>query len=397
MQIKLGRTLVVLVGASGSGKSTWAKNNFTNDEIVSMDDIRGMVCGNFLDQTQNKNVANIFHTMIDARLAAGNRVVADATHLNMNHLHTTIDIGKKWNARIYIVVISRPIENIRETAGWRNDVIVKGVPFIERQQQIFKSIKTQVMKIIGKNIEVTSDYTGVTVCNEPTSYTYTVVGDIHGNINELNAVIDQTEGPYIFLGDLTDGSDAPIEVVETVENLVATGNAYFIRGNHDIKLHRVLSIMKRGEKFKGMMKHGLQETIDKLSGNADAVNTFMNLYEMGHNWLVKGNSLFVHAAAHKRMLNLYGKNPNASPLVQMATYGEPDGMGENGFPNRIYNWVNKMKCNVYVGHDVRSTEEPLVIRTPVGGKVTFMDTGCGKPDHMAAGGHLSAMRINICD
>jgi predicted kinase len=35
--------LVVLVGASGSGKSTWAATMFHDSEIVSSDRLRGMV------------------------------------------------------------------------------------------------------------------------------------------------------------------------------------------------------------------------------------------------------------------------------------------------------------------------------------------------------------------
>ena len=35
--------LVVLVGASGSGKSTWARAHYRSAEIVSSDDLRGVV------------------------------------------------------------------------------------------------------------------------------------------------------------------------------------------------------------------------------------------------------------------------------------------------------------------------------------------------------------------
>ncbi|MDQ1392746.1 MAG: hypothetical protein QOF30_1723, partial [Acidimicrobiaceae bacterium] len=35
--------LVVLVGASGSGKSTWAQENFRPGQIVASDDLRALV------------------------------------------------------------------------------------------------------------------------------------------------------------------------------------------------------------------------------------------------------------------------------------------------------------------------------------------------------------------
>ena len=78
--------LWVLVGLSGSGKSTIAaemvKNTF-NTIIVSSDSIRKELTGSVEDQSQNEEVFKIFHDRIREGLENKKNVVADATNLTM--------------------------------------------------------------------------------------------------------------------------------------------------------------------------------------------------------------------------------------------------------------------------------------------------------------------------
>lgn len=54
-------------------------------------------------------------------------------------------------------------------------------------------------------------------------------------------------------------------------------------------------------------------------------------------------------------------------------------------PERTYAWVERLPAGItrVVGHDIRSTTAPVVLTNPLGGRVIFADTGCGK------GGRLS--------
>ncbi len=74
-------SLVVLVGASGSGKSTFARKHFKPTEIVSSDFCRGLVADDENDQSASGDAFDVLHYIAGKRLAAGRLTVVDATSL----------------------------------------------------------------------------------------------------------------------------------------------------------------------------------------------------------------------------------------------------------------------------------------------------------------------------
>jgi protein phosphatase len=73
--------LVVLVGAAGSGKSTFAARLFRPDQVLSSDAYRGIVSGDEGDQSVTRVAFSILHRELDRRLAAGRTTVVDATNV----------------------------------------------------------------------------------------------------------------------------------------------------------------------------------------------------------------------------------------------------------------------------------------------------------------------------
>ena len=73
-------SLVVLVGASGSGKSTFAAKHFKATEILSSDACRALVSDDENDQTVTNQAFEVLHYIAGQRLALGKLVVVDATN-----------------------------------------------------------------------------------------------------------------------------------------------------------------------------------------------------------------------------------------------------------------------------------------------------------------------------
>src|SRR5215203_657983 len=73
--------LVVLVGASGSGKSSFAREHFRRTEILSSDFCRGLVSDDENDQAATKDAFEVLHYIAAKRLAAGRLTVVDATNV----------------------------------------------------------------------------------------------------------------------------------------------------------------------------------------------------------------------------------------------------------------------------------------------------------------------------
>jgi alkanesulfonate monooxygenase SsuD/methylene tetrahydromethanopterin reductase-like flavin-dependent oxidoreductase (luciferase family)/predicted kinase len=74
--------LVVLVGASGSGKSTWAQARFRDQEVVSSDALRGIVGSGPHDLDASTDAFGVLETVVAARLGRGLTTVVDTLGLD---------------------------------------------------------------------------------------------------------------------------------------------------------------------------------------------------------------------------------------------------------------------------------------------------------------------------
>src|SRR5436305_8752321 len=74
-------SLVVLVGVSGSGKSTFAAKHFRATEVLSSDAFRAMVADDANDQTVTREAFGALHAIAGTRLALGRLTVVDATNV----------------------------------------------------------------------------------------------------------------------------------------------------------------------------------------------------------------------------------------------------------------------------------------------------------------------------
>jgi len=75
------RTLLVLCGPAGSGKSTFAAQRFTPTNIVSSDHCRAMICDDENNQQVNRDTFDLFYYIIQKRMYLGRFTVADSTAL----------------------------------------------------------------------------------------------------------------------------------------------------------------------------------------------------------------------------------------------------------------------------------------------------------------------------
>lgn len=74
-------SLVVLVGAAGAGKSTFAARHFEPAEVLSSDAFRAILTGDEANQNATRPAFAILHREVARRLAAGRLVVVDATNV----------------------------------------------------------------------------------------------------------------------------------------------------------------------------------------------------------------------------------------------------------------------------------------------------------------------------
>src|SRR5438874_12739904 len=88
--------LVVLVGVTGSGKSTFARAHFKPTEILSSDFCRGLVADDENDQSASGDAFDVLHYIAAKRLTAGRLTVVDATNVSAENRKPLVTLAKKY-------------------------------------------------------------------------------------------------------------------------------------------------------------------------------------------------------------------------------------------------------------------------------------------------------------
>jgi len=96
--------LVLLIGASGSGKSTFARQHFQPTEILSSDYCRALVCDDENDQTATKDAFELLHFILAKRLARHKTTVIDATNVQQSSRSSLLAMAAQWKIPAVAIV-----------------------------------------------------------------------------------------------------------------------------------------------------------------------------------------------------------------------------------------------------------------------------------------------------
>ena len=99
-------SLVVLVGASGSGKSTFAQKHFLKTEVLSSDRCRGLVSDDENNQAATSDAFDVLHYIAAKRLAAGRLTVIDATNVQPESRKSLIRLAKQYHVLAVAIVLN---------------------------------------------------------------------------------------------------------------------------------------------------------------------------------------------------------------------------------------------------------------------------------------------------
>jgi predicted kinase len=148
--------LTLMIGPSGAGKTTWlasdaaAGHSIHPSHVISSDQIRADLCGDFRDQTKNDEVFAALHAIAKTRLSHGLPTVIDATNLRRKDRLAAAALANSGKVRY--IVIDRPMEEKRRDADWRATL---PIDLIAKHEQTFNS---QVKDILAgdkqSNVEV---------------------------------------------------------------------------------------------------------------------------------------------------------------------------------------------------------------------------------------------------
>ena len=123
-------TLWIMVGLSGSGKSSIAKQIVEENQntlIISLDSIHEELTGKVEDQTKNEEVFKIFYNRIRKNLENNTNVIADAINITMRSRRAIIENVKGIECHKIVYLIPKPFEQCKIDNLNRQHPIPEGI------------------------------------------------------------------------------------------------------------------------------------------------------------------------------------------------------------------------------------------------------------------------------
>jgi protein phosphatase len=393
-------SLVVLIGVTGSGKSTFGRTHFRPTEVISSDFCRGLVADDENDQSATPQAFELLHYIASQRLKAGRLTVVDATNVQPDARRQLVAIAREHDVLPVAIVLDVPekVCIVRNAARPDRDF---GAHVIRRQRdQLRRGLKglqregfRTVHTLRGEDQVADVSITRTRLFNDlrHESGPFDVIGDVHGCREELEALLaelgytigqDQegrATGAHhdgrraIFVGDLVDrGPDTP-GVLRLVMGMVAAGDAFCVPGNHEDKLLRAL----RGRNVQ--VTHGLADSLAQLAAETEqfraAAERFMDGL-ISHYVLDGGRLVVSHAGLTERY-----QGRASGRVRQFCLYGQTTGeTDEYGLPVR-YPWAQEYRGEAMVLYGHTPIPAPEWVNNTL-----CLDTGC------VFGGRLTALR-----
>lgn len=407
MKIELPElSLVLLVGVSCSGKSTFARKHFKATEVLGSDAFRGWVADdpNSMDATADAFAA--LRYVAGKRLARGLMTVVDATNLRAEDREPLLELAREH----HVLPVAIVLEVTRALAAERNAARTDRVLGDHAMRQQHTAFKRDLRKLRAQGCRQvwhlkSPDEAASAVIERTRLWNdrkddhgpFDVIGDVHGCYEELIGLLGRlgwTCGPegeaegdrslapptghapprkLVFLGDLVDRGPNSPAVLRLVMRAVREGVALCVPGNHERRLVRKLT----GRDVR--LTHGLAETIEQFAAQppqfAEEARAFMD--GLVSHYVLDGGRLVVAHAGLKE--ELQGR---ASPAVrEFCYYGETTGeTDEYGLPVR-FDWAREYRGRAAVVYGHTPVQEAQWVNGTI-----CVDTGC------VYGGALTALR-----
>ena len=237
------RTLLLLRGAPGCGKSTFIKENGLEPYSLSADSIRlqiqspiQLVDGSEgISQNNEKEVWNILYRMLEVRMQRGEFVIIDATNSKSSEMNKYKDMCDTYRYRMFCIdMTDLPIEECKRRNASR--VPMKRVPedVIDKMYSRFRTQKIPSGFKVLKKDQLDQVYMRKFDMSEYEKIV--VVGDIHGCNTALMGYFGNGFNDnyfYIFVGDIIDRGIENAETVKFFIEAVKRKNVLVLEGNHE--------------------------------------------------------------------------------------------------------------------------------------------------------------------
>ena len=241
------KTLLLMRGAPGAGKSTWIQKHNLHDYTICPDELRVLCAskellanGEYAITQERNNEAKVWSLLFDIleyRMSRGEFTVIDATCSKTKDIQQYKDLADHYRYRLYIVDFTNvPLETClaqnrqRHSDKWVPDEAIKNIYARFATQPIPSGVTIIKPDELDTILETPFDVS---------NYKKLVfIGDIHGCYDTLMQYSDFKDGlkedtEYIFLGDYIDRGNQNYEVLKFLGEIKDLPNVCLLMGNHE--------------------------------------------------------------------------------------------------------------------------------------------------------------------
>lgn len=239
------RTLLLLRGAPGAGKSTWIDENNLQNYTLEADKFRQLTSNPVLGlngelhitQDNDKLAWELLFQALESRMHRGDFTIIDATHSSEAMFNKYRGLVDKYRYKVYYKNFDISLEELEHRNQTRPEHKRIPIEAVKRMKALIDNTKpssfASEIKDISEIINYwTDDLTG--------KYEQVkIIGDIQGCYTVLNEAIGSDLDPktkYIFAGDLLDRGIENKEVLDFMLSIYTKPNVVFVEGNHDTHL-----------------------------------------------------------------------------------------------------------------------------------------------------------------
>ena len=381
------RTLLLMRGAPGAGKTTWIKNHKLEDYALSPDSIRVLCSSLELQPTgefkisQNphneKVVWEILFKLLEHRMTRGEFTVIDATCSKTSDINQYKDLADKYRYRMFIVDFTDiPLETCLAQNKMREEI--KQVPE-QAIRKIYARFSTQK---IPSGVKIITRDELDTLLEKPidlSSYNKLVfIGDVHGCYDTLiqyddfkNGLKDDVE--YIFLGDFIDRGNQNVEVLNFIDSIKDKPNVCLLEGNHEKNIYCYgHDLPSQSKEFENVTR---KELIRKEFSKKTAREIYRKLRQFSH---LTYNGLEI-VACHGGVPNL------RTNFLYIPSRDFIHGVGNySDYLTIADSWMTQTNSNCYLIHGHRNVEASPIDET---------DRVCNLEGRVEFGGKLRIVEL----
>ena len=239
------RTLLLLRGAPGAGKSTWIERNNLQNYTLEADKFRQLTSNPILGldgqlqitQDNDKLAWELLFQALESRMHRGDFTIIDATHSSEAMFNKYKGLVEKYRYKVYYKNFDISLKELEHRNNIRPEHKRIPIEHVERMKALIDNTKPSSFASKIENISEIINYWTDDLTN---NYEHVkIIGDIQGCYTVLKEAIGSDLDPktkYIFAGDLLDRGIENKEVLDFMLSIYTKPNVVFIEGNHDTHL-----------------------------------------------------------------------------------------------------------------------------------------------------------------